>query len=77
MKTKLPWETPYGNYDIECFSLSDHLNPTKEQIRSARLKFNCAIDEVLYEIASDVGLGDMAESWNDDDWYVFREIMDL
>lgn len=70
----------YGDYkdmnnDREWY---DDFFPRKTARASARIKFDEALKEVLQEIADDNGFSyEQTNEWTWDDWYMFREAMDL
>lgn len=71
------WDTPYGNYrdfDPEPH-WSDNFYPSRNALREARYKFDEALKDVLYDIADDNHFD--ASEWTDEDYELFREIMDL
>ena len=71
------WDTPYGNYNE--FDPPprwyDDFTASKAKREDASWKFKEAVRDVLDEIADDNDL--LTDEWTDDDYEVFRDIMDL
>lgn len=56
---------------------SDHFFPTREEREEARRIFDDAIEEALIEIAEKNGFDPLEQEWTEDDYFTFRECMDL
>ena len=76
----MTWDCEYGNYkDMNNEThWADNFFPKKPARESARKKFDEAMREILQEIADDNGFSyEQTDKWDWDDWYYFREAMDL
>ena len=56
---------------------SDHFSPKREKREEARRIFDDAIESVLIEIAEKNGFDPIEQEWTEEDYYLFREIMDI
>lgn len=64
----------YKDFDLP-YHWTDDFWPSKESCKKARAKFDEAVNEVLEEIAHDLGL-DTSE-WDSDDYWTLREELDI